>query len=172
MKKAICIVLLILAMGSMYYFSSQEGYTSSQQSQKVVELIDKVRDKVTLTDERLISIKDKIYNELRAYNKEYIVRKAAHFSIYACIGAFMLLVLYLFTKKVIFSSVFSFMLTVMYAIYDEKRQLEVSGRVSSITDVFIDSSGALLAIIFLAMLLLTGKGIENIISFFRQNINR
>ena len=169
MKKAVCIVLLILAMGSMYYFSSQEGYTSSQQSQKVVELIDKVRDKVTLTDERLISIKDKIYNELRGYNKEYIVRKAAHFSIYACIGGSMLLVVYLFTKKVIFSSIFSFILTVMYAIYDEKRQLEVSGRVSSITDVFIDSSGALLAIIFLAILLATGKGIENIISLFKRS---
>lgn len=168
MKKAICIVLLILAMGSMYYFSSQEGYTSFQQSHKAVELIDKVRDKVTLTDERLISIKDKIYNELRGYDKEYIVRKAAHFSIYACIGAFMLLVLYLFTKKVMFSSVFSFILTVMYAIYDEKRQLQVSGRVSSITDMFIDSSGALLSIIFLSILLATGKGIGFILNWKRK----
>ena len=168
MKKFICIVLLILAMGSMYYFSSQEGCTSSQQSHKVVELIDKIRDKVTLTDERLISIKDKIYNELRGYDKEYIVRKAAHFLIYACIGAFMLLALYLFTKKVMFSSIFSFILTVMYAIYDEKRQLEVSGRVSSITDVFIDSSGALLAIILLSILLVTGKGIENLYYFIKK----
>lgn len=159
MKKLICIILLILAMGSMYYFSSQEGEISSSQSHKAVEIIDKIRDKVTLTDERLINIKDKIYNELRGYNKEYIVRKAAHFSIYACIGAFMLLVIYLFSKKVILSAVLSFILTIMYAIYDEKRQLSVSGRVSSITDVFIDSSGALLSIIFLSILLVTGKGI-------------
>ena len=65
MKKIICILLLVSVLGGMYYFSSQEGDVSSQQSHKVVEIIDKVRDKVTLKDEKLIEIKDKIYSKLR-----------------------------------------------------------------------------------------------------------
>ncbi len=169
MKKIICILLLVSVLGGMYYFSSQEGDVSSQQSHKVVEIIDKVRDKVTLKDEKLIEIKDKIYSKLRYYDKDYIVRKAAHASIYACIGASMLLVIYLFIKKVILSANIAFVLTVMYAIYDEKRQLSVSGRTGSITDVLIDSCGALLAIIVLSIILTTEKGIVTILNKHKPN---
>ncbi len=163
MKKFICALLLIISMGSMYYFSSQDGKTSSIQSGEATEVADnifqKLRQEITLTDDRLINIKDKVLNELRTYNKEYLVRKAAHFSIYALIGGFMMLLLYLFSKQVFFSGVISFCLTFMYAVYDEKRQLAVSGRSGNLTDVFIDSSGALTAIIILSFLLLTGKGL-------------
>ena len=159
MKKIICILLLLLAMSSMYYFSSQDGVTSSQQSQIAVKIIDKIRDKVTLKDERLITIKDKIYNELKAYDKQYIIRKAAHFLIYASIGAFMMLVLYLFSKRISLSANIAFILTILYAIYDENRQLSINGRSGNIIDVFIDSSGALLAIATLSIILATGKGI-------------
>ncbi|MEG2195254.1 MAG: VanZ family protein [Terrisporobacter sp.] len=163
MKKFICILLLIISMGSMYYFSSQDGTTSSAQSGKVVEIIQEVvneaREKITLTDDRLIDIKDRVLGKLRTYSKVYLVRKAAHFGLYALIAGFMMLLIYLFSKKVIFSGVFSFIITFMYASYDEIRQLSVEGRSGSITDVLIDSSGALTAIIILAMILLTGKGL-------------
>ena len=157
MKKILCIILLIFCMGSMYYFTSQDGETSYEQSHKLVEFIDKIRDKVTLKNEKLIVLKDKIIEELRGYNKDYLVRKAAHFGIYACIGAFMMLIIYLFSKKVIFSASFGFILTVIYAIYDEKRQLSISGRSSSYIDILIDSTGALIAIVLLSLILLSKK---------------
>ena len=66
MKKFICALLLIISMGSMYYFSSQDGKTSSIQSGEVTEVADnifqKLRQEITLTDDRLINIKDKILN--------------------------------------------------------------------------------------------------------------
>ncbi|MGL5693384.1 MAG: VanZ family protein [Peptostreptococcaceae bacterium] len=160
MKKIIYILLLFLSMYAMYYFSSQDGTTSSLQSNIIVELIDDIRDKVTLKDERLINIKDKIKNELQGYNKNYIVRKAAHFSIYACIGGCMMIVIYLFTKMVILSGALSFILTFIYALYDENRQLLVDGRQSSFTDVIIDSSGAITAIVILTIILLIGKSMK------------
>ena len=81
----------------------------------------------------------------------------------------MLLVIYLFIKKVILSANIAFVLTVMYAIYDEKRQLSVSGRTGSITDVLIDSCGALLAIIVLSIILTTEKGIVTILNKHKPN---
>lgn len=163
MKKILCILLLIMSMGTMYYFSSQDGETSSAQSGTVVEIVDKLFDKarenITLTDDRLITLKDKIMAELRTYNKEYLVRKAAHFGIYAVIGGLMMLVLYSFSKQVFFSGVIAFVGAFMYAVFDERRQLTISGRSGCITDVFIDSSGALLAILILSALIITGKGI-------------
>ncbi len=167
MKKFIGIVLLILVMGSMYYFSSQDGITSSGQSNKVIEVIDKVRDKVTLKDNRLISIKEKVFNKLKNYGREgYVVRKIAHFSIYACIGIVMAYVIYLFSKKAFISSFLAFMLTSMYAYYDEYRQLSVIGRSGSLKDVLIDSSGALVGVGIFFILTIVFKGIKAL--FFRK----
>ena len=168
MKKFIGIVLLFLCMGLMYYFSSQDGVISSGQSNKAVEIIDEVRDKVTLKDNRLISIKEKVFNKLKHYGKEgYVVRKVAHFSIYACIGITMAYVIYLFSKKVFISAFLAFMLTSMYAYYDEYRQLSVIGRSGSLKDVLIDSSGALVGVGIFFILTIVFKGIKAL--FLKKN---
>ena len=86
MKKIIYILLLIISMGTMYYFSSQEGSTSKNQSNAVIQLVDEIREKVTLKDERLIKINEAVMGELKKYKKSFVVRKAAHFSIYAVIN--------------------------------------------------------------------------------------
>lgn len=167
MKKIIGIVLLILCMGSMYYFSSQDATKSSSQSAKVIKVIDKVRDKVTLKDSRLISVKEKIFNKLKQYgSKGMVVRKMAHFSIYACIGISMAYVIYLFSKKVFVSSFLALMLTSMYAYYDEYRQLSVIGRGGSLKDVFIDSCGAIVGIGIFFVLTIGVNGVKKI--FFKK----
>ena len=163
MKKFLCILLLVMSMGTMYYFSSQDGKTSSAQSGPVVEIVDKLFDKarenITLSDDRLINLKDKVMSKLRTYKKSVLVRKAAHFCIYAVIGGLMMIVLYSFSKQVFFSGVIALVGAFTYAVFDERRQLTIDGRSGSMTDVFIDSSGALLAILILSALILTGKGI-------------
>ncbi|MGL5329574.1 MAG: VanZ family protein, partial [Peptostreptococcaceae bacterium] len=167
MKKFIAILLLIFFAGGMYYFSSQSGEISSNQSNKVVQIIDEIRDKVTLKDQRIISIKEKVFNKLKQYgNKNYVVRKLAHFSIYACIGLSMSYVIYLFSKKIFISSILAFMITSLYAYYDEFRQLSVIGRSGSLKDVLIDSSGAFTGII--VFIILAG-GIKSIKSIFKKS---
>lgn len=172
-KKIILIIMLILllamSMGGMYYFSSQDGNTSSVQSSMVIDIIEEIRDEVTLKNEELIKIKDKIINNLRGYGKEFVVRKAAHFGIYAVIGGVMMIIIYLISKQIIFSACISFALTFLYAVFDEKRQLSVTGRSGSLRDVFIDSSGALLAISILAFIFMFCKGINFILRKYRKN---
>ena len=159
MKKFLCILLLFMSMGTMYYFSSQDGQTSSNQSNTVIEIIDEIREKVTLKDERLITLKNKVIDELRKYGKSYVVRKAAHFGIYAIIGGVMMIMIYLLSKRVFLSASLSLLATIVFAIFDERRQLGIPGRNGNLTDVFIDGSGALLAIIILSVLFLSAKGV-------------
>ena len=98
MKKFLVFMLVVCSIGGMYYFSSQDAQVSGSQSQLVVRFIDKIRDKVTLQDEKLIKIQTKIYEKLKGFgSKSYIVRKMAHFSIYALIGISLLLFIYLFS---------------------------------------------------------------------------
>ena len=158
MKKFIVIMLVIISIGGMYYFSSQNGNVSGNQSQVVVNIIDKVRDKVTLKNQNLIKVQTKIYDKLRKLgSKSYIVRKMAHFIIYALIGISLLLFMYVFSKKLILSSIIAFILSVTYACYDEYRQISIPGRSGSIKDVFIDSCGALTGIILTFSIILIIK---------------
>ena len=162
MKKFLVFMLVVCSIGGMYYFSSQDAQVSGSQSQLVVRFIDKIRDKVTLQDEKLIKIQTKIYEKLKGFgSKSYIVRKMAHFSIYALIGISLLLFIYLFSKKLI--------LSIMYACYDEYRQLSVPGRSGSIKDVFIDSLGALTGITLIFIIILA---IKIIVSLFKNLLNR
>ncbi|MDU6983232.1 MAG: VanZ family protein [Terrisporobacter othiniensis] len=162
MKKVIYILLLIMSIGAMHYFSSQNGSTSKSQSNAVVEIIDEIRDKVTLKDEKLIKIKDTVMSELKKYSKSMIVRKAAHFSMYAIIGGISMLVIYSFSKQVFLSACLSFTFSVLFAVFDERSQIAIDGRNGNLTDVFIDSSGALLSICILSILFITTKGIKHV----------
>ena len=167
MKKFLVFMLVVCSIGGMYYFSSQDAQVSGSQSQLVVRFIDKIRDKVTLQDEKLIKIQTKIYEKLKGFgSKSYIVRKMAHFSIY---GISLLLFIYLFSKKLILSSSIALLLSIMYACYDEYRQLSVPGRSGSIKDVFIDSLGALTGITLIFIIILA---IKIIVSLFKNLLNR
>lgn len=170
MKKILCLLLVVMTMGAMYYFSSQNGNDSKHQSDTAVTIIDEIRDKITLKDTELISIKEKIFNKLKQYgDKGYIVRKMAHFSIYLCIGFSISLFIYVLSKKIYIASVVAMIISISYAYYDEMRQLSVAGRVGSIKDVVIDSSGAFLGIILLFVIVVTFKGIRG---FFRFILKR
>ncbi|MBP3932152.1 MAG: VanZ family protein [Peptostreptococcaceae bacterium] len=172
MKKFLCLLLVVFTMGSMYYFSGQDGVKSKYQSDSVVKIIDKIRDEITLKDERVISIKEKVFNKLKQYgNKGYVIRKIAHFTIYAAIGISISLFLYVITKKIFISSTLAFILSYMYAYYDElTRQVSVVGRTGTIKDVIIDSAGAFTGIAILFMVVVTFNGIRGFIRFvFRKS---
>ena len=79
------------------------------------------------------------------------------------------LFIYLFSKKLILSSSIALLLSIMYACYDEYRQLSVPGRSGSIKDVFIDSLGALTGITLIFIIILA---IKIIVSLFKNLLNR
>lgn len=166
MRKFIVAILVVFSIGGMYYFSSQNGEVSGTQSQAVLKIIDKIREKIILKDENLIKIQTKIYNKLKKFgSKGYIIRKLAHFTIYALIGTSLLLFIYVFSKKLILSSSIALLISLIYACYDEYRQLFIPGRAGSLNDVFIDSCGALTGIVLTTIIILV---IKYIICLFKK----
>ena len=168
MKKFVYILLLIISMGTMHYFSSQDGSTSKAQSNAVIEIIDDIRDKVTIKNEKLKKINEAVMKELKKHKKSLLVRKAAHFTMYAVIGGMAMIVIYSFSKQIFLSSSLSFTFAFLYAVFDERSQMAVDGRSGNFTDVLIDSSGALLAIFILSVLFLLVRGIKSL--FRRDNV--
>ena len=143
MKRIIKLVLLLIWMSIIFYFSNQKGIDSSQTSSFATKIIYSV-----------ISIfigKDTI-NETN-FIIEYmpIIRKLAHFSEYMILGllAYLNIIEYSKTKLILKSFIFSF----LFSTSDEIHQYFIENRHCSFKDVLIDSSGAIIGILVCYMLL-------------------
>lgn len=143
LKKTVLWILVISCMTLIFAFSSQEaeqsGKTSSSFIKNIVRLID---FKGALSEEKI----DKISEDMT-----FIVRKCAHFSIYALLGALLAMLVFqygLFGKKQLFASTG---ISFLYACSDELHQLFVRGRSCQATDVLLDTFGALCGALFIML---------------------
>ena len=140
------IVLLILLFGTFYIifgFSSQDGEESGGISSRVTEFIlEKSNTYKNIEENR----QDEIFERT-----EKIIRKIAHFSIYALVGFLLMGLVSTFKLKEKTRILISLILGVLYAASDEIHQLFSPGRSAQITDVYIDTLGVLVGI-FLILL--------------------
>ena len=124
------IILLISAFAVIFRFSNQNGEKSLGLSrviaQKIVDVVDGIH---------------KLDNPTTALNITHkIVRKTAHFSLYAAVGAIaMALMTLIMNKPLKYKVIASLTIGVLYAISDEIHQLFIEGRTALATDVLIDS---------------------------------
>lgn len=139
--RMILIVLLIGTFGLIFGFSSQDGKESSGVSRKVTETITKG---IKSIQEKPKDEKEKIISRI-----EHIIRKIAHFSIYAVVGALLMALFKTYKLKEINSISYSLILGTIYAISDEIHQCFIPGRGPQVTDVIIDSIGVLFGILLL-----------------------
>ena len=133
-KAVISWAAVLLWMGVIFYFSHQPGDVSGETSGRIVEMISgavtTVLPFVDIPEEGL----------------HFVIRKGAHFSIYAVLG---LLSFNAFLqsgvrgKKALF---FAWLLATAYAGVDEYHQTFIPGRSGEVTDVMIDSAGAITGI--------------------------
>ena len=139
--RIILIVLLIGTFGLIFGFSSQDAKESSGVSRKVTETITKG---IKSIQEKPKDEKEKIISRI-----EHIIRKIAHFSIYAVVGALLMALFKTYKLKEINSISYSLILGTIYAISDEIHQCFIPGRGPQVTDVIIDSIGVLFGILLL-----------------------
>ena len=135
------IVLLILLFGTFYIifgFSSQDGEESGGISSRVTEFILEKSNTYKNIDENR---QDEIFERT-----EKIIRKIAHFSIYALVGFLLMGLVSTFKLKEKTRILISLILGVLYAASDEIHQLFSPGRSAQITDVYIDTLGVLVGI--------------------------
>ena len=101
-----------------------------------------------MPDYNSMSLSDQLALE---QNYNHLVRKLAHFTEFALLGALALnAARHLQLRHPL---ALSWAFSVLYAASDEIHQLFVPGRAGMITDVCIDSCGALLGVLLLALLL-------------------
>lgn len=131
-KKALYL-LPVLWMGVIFYFSHQNGDESSQVSGWFVDFVIRVAEILNL--------------DITGWNLNLLVRKAAHFSIFAVLGFLLFLTLYINRQKLFSSSVYTFAIGSIYGVFDEFHQYFVPGRSCQLTDMLIDASGVMAAVL-------------------------
>lgn len=143
-RSYIFLVFALFWMGMIFFFSSRDGKESTDDSNKVGYAIGRIF---------IHGFEDKTEAEKEEFAKsiELVVRKAAHMTEYAILGILFLGAIYMHERRK--TILYSWMATVVYAATDEIHQLFVPGRDGKITDVIIDSIGAILGIIFVYMVI-------------------
>jgi VanZ family protein len=135
MKKVLFLVPLIGAIATMiviFALSAQTADISNSGSMVISEAVHKVVTEIT--PDSGITIKD----------INHFVRKGAHFCAYLLLSIFIFWALRLtMPERNILTAVMCLIFCAAYAISDETHQLFVSGRGPGITDVIIDSAGAI-----------------------------
>lgn len=150
--------LTIAWMIVIFIFSAQTGDTSSNLSGGITEAIISVifRNFDSYSTDKQLSILETAH---------FIIRKGAHFTEYGILGIFSSLTLltYACTSQAIFIAraikvhilraiSYSLIFSTLYAISDEIHQGFTDNRYPALTDVLIDSSGALCGIIFTSIM--------------------
>lgn len=139
-KKIISIMVVLIWMGIVFSFSNQQGESSSSTSRKVSQIIVNI---INIQGNYTELEKEEMVKQI-----EPIIRKLAHYTIYAIGGIVIANCVYQFCSKEKMLIGTSTVIGVMYAITDELHQLMVAGRSGNIKDVIIDSLGVITGIVF------------------------
>ena len=142
--RIILIVMLLLTLKIIFSFSNQNGNDSGSISKKITKIL---TNKI-----EYIQKMDKLKKEKYLKKVEHIVRKIAHFSIYALCGILLICLMLTFRIKNIIRIGISFSLGLIYAISDEIHQSFIPGRSAQLTDVLIDTSGVIFGIVLVLLI--------------------
>uniref|UniRef100_A0A7V4NF28 VanZ-like domain-containing protein n=1 Tax=Fervidobacterium pennivorans TaxID=93466 RepID=A0A7V4NF28_FERPE len=158
-RKAISIVLFVSVLfwvATIFYFSTRPPEKSHQQSNfayRVIKKIDNVLDfsntQIFKRVERKLKL---IWFGTEYVPAEMVIRKTAHFGLYFVFGFLVALTFFWWKRDIIISVITGFTVPSTYAIFDEYNQIFYR-RGSSLNDVVIDSSGALVGVIVFLLLL-------------------
>ncbi len=141
-RKLFSAVPAVLFMAVIFWFSSKTAVKSSESSDRIVDVILSAP-----------GVAPNESGETPARIREVltvIVRKGAHFTEYAVLCALFMYWLCSFRlpyRRLCFMAV---LLSTLYAATDEFHQLFVEGRSGQVTDVLIDASGALAAMLVIS----------------------
>ncbi len=155
------LILFLLLIGTfiiIFGFSSQNAKESSGVSGKITEAVLKNIEYVQRLEK---NEKENIYHRV-----ESVIRKIAHFSIYAVVGILLIAICSTYKIKEINGIGISSILGVIYATSDEIHQRFIPGRSAQITDVMLDSLGVLFGI-FVCLLFI--KIFQKILQNFNNN---
>ena len=130
-KKVINIILLIIWLGVIFFFSAESGEKSSNTSGIFTDII-----KVFIKDENKID------------DAKLVIRKIAHFTEYLILALLIVNVIKDYKEINYKLLLLTLIMCFLYAASDEWHQTFVPGRSGQFIDVLIDTSGSLVGLIF------------------------
>lgn len=143
-KKIIFWILTVFCMTAIFSFSAQSAVASDELSygvtEKIIEFVKLLKDLPVFS-----SVDTETLADYMGY-ANHIVRKFAHFSVFACLGISVYNLMGAYGIKRLKIVLLASAVCLLYAVSDEVHQLFVSGRACQIKDVFIDFSGSFSAI--------------------------
>lgn len=143
-KKVVFWILVIFCMTAIFAFSAQRADASDELSLGVTErLIEFIRLVKTLPVFSNVDA-EKLASYVQYAN--HIVRKLAHFSIFACLGISVYNLMVAYGIKRIRVVLYASAVCLLYAVSDEVHQLFVPGRACQLKDIIIDFCGSFSAI--------------------------
>ena len=149
--RIITVILLIAWMTMIFSLSSQNADQSSQTSGGVIATVVRIfyPDFDALSEAQQLELIEPF---------QFIVRKSAHFTAYAVLGALSFLSVITFKKIPLFyRSGISAAICLLYSVSDEIHQTFVKGRSGEVRDVCIDFCGSLLAIVVFTLIVKKSK---------------
>lgn len=150
--KIISDVLVFGCMAAIFWFSNQPAKASSQMSGGITETIAAF---LPGYDALSLGIQKAVFHTV-----EVVVRKSAHFGIYALLGGLVFFAVSRYFKRGWAQILIAFGGCALYAVSDEIHQLFVPGRSCEFKDVCIDSAGAFIGILVVFALLAIISGIR------------
>lgn len=142
--RIILILLLLCTFFIIFGFSSQNGDTSGGISTRITEsILEKSNRYNSLEEEQ----KNKVSHRI-----EKIIRKIAHFSIYAMVGFLLMGLLSTYKLKNKWRIVITILIGILYAISDEFHQSFSPGRTPKITDIYIDTLGIIFGMLIILLI--------------------
>lgn len=136
-KRILFGMLTLFIMGIIFYSSAQNGSASAGQSGRVTRLIQKIFFPSWSHSEPEVF-------ERQLYALQFLIRKAAHFSVFLLLGVFALEFLTTFSVKWVARMGITVLFIVFYAASDEVHQFFSDGRSMMVFDVLVDSVGGTL----------------------------
>ncbi|MDE5909227.1 MAG: VanZ family protein [Lachnospiraceae bacterium] len=143
----IAISLLITLYSIIFYFSAEDGESSSAVSSKVTEFICHIYYKMTGGGGGEAAAPG------AALPLEAIIRKLAHFLEYMCVGFLSYSLVVLWHKPAKLGSLAVILQLVISAGLDEFHQSFIPGRYASLKDVAIDTAGGIAGILVIAIVI-------------------
>ena len=135
MKKIVLWILVIVCMGTIFFFSSQEATESSALSSGLIVSV------IRFFNAREVFSEAEIKEISIAFNN--IVRIGAHFTIYGVLGFLMALLIGEYKIRGVKQLSYSVLWSILYSFSDEIHQSFVPGRSAQISDIITDALGAL-----------------------------
>ena len=144
--------LLIYTFISIFNFSSQNGEQSSSLSKKIArKCIDFFPNTKDASEEEKTEMVESC---------QFLIRKLAHFSIYMCVGLFIMTFVSTYNIESKLKFFISIFIGFLYAVSDEIHQGFIPERSPSFFDVIIDTFGTLSGIIIIQIFFLIHKFIS------------